>query len=435
MNLGLENEYQEFKEGLGQLDKGLKSLTSMLNKHGHAIVYFGVDDDGNVCGLSIGKNTLLDIRNRIRDKIEPRIYADIQEFTDDAGKKYIKITASGLDTPYSFDGRYYLRNVSADEKASNDILRKLLATSDSDILRQKSSPIQELTFTSLFGTLAGNGIHPKPTKEFYSNYGLLNRDDKFNMNAYLLSDNNEISLKVVVFEGLDKSVMSKRTEYGSRCLLVAISEVMQYFETINITNVNLNGPLREEQSLFDFPSFREAWVNACLHNDWKNGIAPSIYMFDNRIEIVSYGGLPFSLSKEGFYHGTSVPVNKSLLTVFMAAKYAEQSGHGIPTIVEKYGRDIFSFDDGMLKVTIPLSFERPEVTVRRKGIMIHKNSLTENQKQIITLLSSDSSLTLKTVAEKTGISLIGVKKICSKLQELGILERVGAKRNGKWIIK
>ena len=29
MNLGIENEFQEFKEGLGQLDKGLKSITSM----------------------------------------------------------------------------------------------------------------------------------------------------------------------------------------------------------------------------------------------------------------------------------------------------------------------------------------------------------------------------------------------------------------------
>ena len=73
-----------------------------------------------------------------------------------------------------------MRNVSADEKASNDMLRKMLATSDSDILRQKTSPLQELTFTSLFGILAGNGIHHKPTKEFYSNYGLLNRDGKFN---------------------------------------------------------------------------------------------------------------------------------------------------------------------------------------------------------------------------------------------------------------
>lgn len=44
MKLGNENEYQEFKEVCEQLDKGLKSITSMLNKHGSATVYFGVDD-------------------------------------------------------------------------------------------------------------------------------------------------------------------------------------------------------------------------------------------------------------------------------------------------------------------------------------------------------------------------------------------------------
>ena len=211
MNIGFENEYQEFKEGLGQLDKGLKSLTAMLNKHGKATVYFGVDDNGNVCGISIGKNTLMDIRNRIRDKIEPRIYADIQEQQSGSGKKYIKVTANGFDIPYSFDGRYYMRNISADDQASNDVLRKMLATSDSDIIRQKSSPKQKLTFNALFAILAGSGIHPKATNEFYSNYGLLNRNGNFNINAYLLSDNNEISLKVITFEGTDKSVMSKRT--------------------------------------------------------------------------------------------------------------------------------------------------------------------------------------------------------------------------------
>lgn len=64
-------------------------------------------------------------------------------------------------------------------------------------------------------------------------------------------------------------------------------------------------------------------------------------MYDDRIEIVSYGGLPFSLSREGFYNGTSVPVNKSLLTVFLASKYAEQSGHGVPTIVENMVKMFF----------------------------------------------------------------------------------------------
>ncbi len=47
MNLGKENEKVEFKESLSQLDKGLKSLTAMLNRNGSGTVFFGVDDDGS----------------------------------------------------------------------------------------------------------------------------------------------------------------------------------------------------------------------------------------------------------------------------------------------------------------------------------------------------------------------------------------------------
>ena len=133
MNLGLEDEFTEFKVSLAQLDKGLRSITAMLNKHGEGNVYFGVSDNGDVIGMDIGKDTLMDIRNRIRDRIEPRIYADIKDYTDDNGKKYIKVSAKGTDIPYSYDGRYYVRNVSADEQASNDILRKMLASSDADM--------------------------------------------------------------------------------------------------------------------------------------------------------------------------------------------------------------------------------------------------------------------------------------------------------------
>ncbi len=434
MNLGCENEYTEFKEGLGQLDKGLKSLTSMLNKHGEAKVYFGVNDNGDVCGLSIGKDTLMDIRNRIRDKIEPRVYAEIKDETDETGKRYIIVTAKGSDIPYSFDGRYYLRNVSADESASNEILRKMLSNTDADLIRQKESPVQDLAFRSFFTILAGSGIHTNNTEEFYGNYGLLNREGRFNMNAYLMSDNNDISVKVVVFDGINKSVMSKRTEYGEKCLLLTVSEVLEYFESINTTNTDLTRAKRKEVNLFDYPSFREAWINACLHNNWNEGIAPSVFMFDDRIEIISYGGLPFSLSKEGFFKGTSMPVNKSLLTVFLATKYAEQSGHGIPTIVEKYGREAFSFEDGMLKVSIPLAFERTEVK-ERKGRLLKKKGLTPNQKKVYDYLAKHPHGTLQEVTDDTGISLGGVKKICSKLQEYGMLERIGSKRDGLWKIK
>lgn len=434
MNLGNEDEYKEFKESLSQLDKGLKSITAMLNKHGRALLYFGVKDNGDVCGLEIGKDTLMNIRNKIRDKIEPRVYVDIKDKITDDGKNYIEIYASGSDIPYSYDGRYYIRNISADEQASNEILRKMLSSSDADIIRQKTSPTQELTFKTFFAILSGCGVHPKNSKEFFESYALLNNDKRFNMNAYLLADNNSCSIKVVVFDGIDKSVMSKRTEYKDKCLLLTLSEVLEYFEAINITKVDVKGATRKEIQLFDYSCFREAWINACLHNDWNTGIAPAIYMYDDRIEIISYGGLPFSLSKEGFYKGTSIPVNKSLLTIFIATKYAEQSGHGVPTIVEKYGKGAFSFDDGILKVTIPLEFERDEVT-KRKEMVTKEFNLTENQNNVLNLIIKDSSISQKDIADTLGLSLSGVKKITDKLQDCNLIIRKGSKRDGYWIAK
>lgn len=157
-------------------------------------------------------------------------------------------------------------------------------------------------------------------------------------------------------------------------------------------------------------------------------------MYYDRIEIVSYGSLPFDLTLEGFYTGRSKPVNKSLLISFNAAKFSEQSGHGVPTIVNQYGRDVFSFDDGMVQVTIPLAFEGPEV-LARKSLVLIKRSLTVNQKKVYDILSDDGNLSIEEVAEKAEISLSGAKKICAKLQEYGILERKGSKRDGFWLVK
>jgi len=111
----------------------------MLNRHGTGTVYFGVDDNGNVKGLSTGNKTLMDIRNRIRDIIEPQILANIEELSDENDHKYIKVSAKGTDTPYSCDGRYYVRNISADESVTNDMLRKILAAGDADLFRQISA--------------------------------------------------------------------------------------------------------------------------------------------------------------------------------------------------------------------------------------------------------------------------------------------------------
>ena len=431
MNLGKEDETREFKESLSQLDKGLKSLTAMLNRSGHGTVYFGVDDSGNVKGFTVGKKTLLDIRNRIRDIIEPQILAEIKEHVTDDGKTYISVSATGCNIPYSCDGRYYVRNASADESVSNELLRKMLASGDADLIKQIESDIQNLTFNQFVTFLSGYDIHISDKRSALKNYGLLNADNKYNLMAYLLSDQNDTSIKVVKFSGMDKSAMSERTEFGRQCLLVTVKQVLDYMRAMNSTRVDLSNGARIETPMFEYESFREAWINACLHNSWNERIPPAVYVFDDRIEIVSYGGLPYDLSKDGFFNGVSKPVNKSLLTLFILSNYSEQSGHGIPTIVSAYGREAFSFEDRLLKVKLKFAFE-PDMVTARKMREHRRAKLTEKQMMILAYLSEHPFSKLQEAADATGVSLAGAKKIVSRLQELELLRRSGSKRDGHW---
>lgn len=85
MNLGKESEFQEHKESLAQLDKGIKSMTAMLNKHYRAVVYFGVNDEGEVIGLRKGPKTQDNIRERISVLVQPKPSFDVVPETDEKG--------------------------------------------------------------------------------------------------------------------------------------------------------------------------------------------------------------------------------------------------------------------------------------------------------------------------------------------------------------
>jgi len=434
VNLGFENEKQEFKAGLAQLDKGLTSLSAMLNRGREGAVYFGVDDDGNVKGLDIGKRTLLDIRSRAAELIDPRIMLDIKEMADEEGRTYIRVHAEGSDIPYSCDGRYYLRTASADEQIGSDLLRKMLISGDSDMLTQISSEVQALTFQGMVRHLKDRGVHASETEVFLNSFGMFNRDGRFNLLAYLLSDQNETIVKVMRFSGKDKTTVDERMNFSRQTLLRTVQQVLDYFALIDLPRkVDLTTGVRSETSLFDLQSFREAWINACVHNSWMEKIPPAIYIYDDRLEVVSYGGLPYGLSEDGFYAGTSRPVNQRLFNIFITCGFSEQSGHGVPQIVRTYGKDAFTFRDGMLIVTIPFAYEPDYVKARRMKEIV-RGSLSSGQNAIISYLTDHPHALLRDAADACGLSLGGVKKNVGKLQEMKLLEREGAKNRPTWII-
>lgn len=49
--------------------------------------------------------------------------------------------------------------------------------------------------------------------------------------------------------------------------------------------------------------------------------------------------------KDEFYAGISKPRNERLADIFKRLGFAEETGHGIQTIIRKYGREVFEITD------------------------------------------------------------------------------------------
>ena len=265
-NLGKEDEFVEFKQSTAELDKGLASLASMLNKHGKARVYFGVGDDGEVVGQNVNDSTLTDMSQAVANFIDSAIISEITVLKSDDGRKYISLYAEGKDRPYLFKGTAFIRFGIEDRKASADDLRKMVLSSG-DLLKETVSANQDLNFTYLLDLLKEKGKSTEDSIAFFRSLGLLNSEDKFNLQAELLSDTNPHHLTIAAFSGTDRTKLIIRKEFEG-CLLSAVRSVLDYIESSNEKFVDVTGPVRKEEDLFYYPAFKEAWVNACEHNNW-----------------------------------------------------------------------------------------------------------------------------------------------------------------------
>lgn len=374
MNIGIETESIEFKKSTSELKEGIISLSSMLNKNGYGTLYFGVKDNGDIVGQQIGDRTLREISQAIGNYIKPQIIPT------------------------------------------------------SDIITKTKAPNQDLYFNQIKTLFLSKGLTIN-NNNFENNLGFLLENNQYNLMAWLLADKNDISIKIATFAGKDKSQLIKRNEYGFKCLLMAMEQVISYVESINETMVTIGNHQREELQLFDMSCFREAWINACLHTSWEKMNPPAVYVFCDRIEIISTGGLPQDLSKEEFFKGISRPVNLKLQKIFGQLGYVEQTGHGIPLIISNYGKQAFDIMDNYLNVVIP--FARKQSTHIPQQV---SNNLNEAQRNVCTILENHPEFTIQNIVEQTQYSDGYVRKILNSLKELGYLKRIGSNKNGYWQI-
>ncbi len=138
--------------------------------------------------------------------------------------------------------------------------------------------------------------------------------------------------------------------------------------------------------------------------------------------------------KEGSLAGTTHPVNEELMKIFLQCHIVEQTGHGVPKVVRKYGAKAYDFGTSTITVTIP--FDRSGFEDKRENATVNATvKLSETEKAILRLVSEDSAITIEGLSEKIGKHRTTILRALGQLREKGLVERVGSDKAGHWEIK
>ena len=351
-----------------------QEVIAFLNYKEGGIIYVGINKNGQVVGVENNDLTQLQIKDRIKNNIQPSTLGlfDVTVETID-NKEIIKvIISSGTEKPYYLrkKGRTpegcYIRIGSSKERMTERMIEEMFARRIKNSLKEIESPRQDLTFRQLKIHYEGNGMILNDN--FARNLNLLTDEGKYNYNAYLLADENNISIKLVKYLGTSKMELIENQEYGYCCLITATQRILDRLTAENTVYAKIEYNGRKEVEMIDSKALKEAIINAMVHSDYTLTTTPIIELYSDRIEITSGGGLPQGLSQEEFLEGVTAPRNKELIRVFKDVDLIENIGSGVLRILDAYDKSCFKFMDHFLRVSFKYKenpFEYDEKTDKK----------------------------------------------------------------------
>ena len=134
----------------------------------------------------------------------------------------------------------------------------------------------------------------------------------FNNAAGLLADKNHFPGIDIVKFGENISIIQKRTTVENISILDAYEKALAVYKDYYQYEV-IQGADRKKMEKIPEAAFREAIANALIHRVWDVDSHIRVSMFDDRIEVVSPGGLPSGITAEEYLSGKlSVLRNRNL---------------------------------------------------------------------------------------------------------------------------
>ena len=364
-----ENSGVEFKRDDIRPEQLAKEVVAMANFQGGRVL-LGVEDDGTVS--SIQRPDLEEwVMNIFQNKIHPMILPFYEEVKLDDGKTVAVVSFPiGISKPYvlrhSGKEEIYIRVGTTSRLATREQQMRLfelggmLHTEVMPVPRTDMSCLDDARLMNYIRDILRDPDVPQSTEAWQARLlglGFLTEaagNICCTIAGLILFGKNprrylkQAGLRVMAFQGDDKEYQAAVDEIidgpmvgrwdidqGDKRLvdggvIERFMEAMTPF--ISQESAHVNEELRREMHWFyALEAVREALINALAHRDWTRFVEIEVSAYSNRLEIISPGTLPNSMTVEKMKAGQRSPRNTIVMEVLRDYGYVDYRGMGVRT--------------------------------------------------------------------------------------------------------
>lgn len=439
-----EDSSRQFKADVRNVDSLASEMAAFANTNGGRFL-IGVADDGSIPGLSrddIARINQL-VSNAASQHVRSPLTVQSENVALENGRLVIVLDIpKGLDKPYFDKNGVIWLKTGADTRwvNSKEELRRLFQISDqfhADELPTKAGidKLDKLRFRDFLRDVYKQEYPDSPADltRLLQNMNLATDNGMLNLACVLMFTERpewikpQFVVKAIRYPGnqIHVSDYLDTEDFAGPLRKVfddALAFVMRNLHKIQAgRGVNAPGLPEIPESVLE-----ELLVNALVHRDYLVSAPIRLFVFDNRIEIISPGHLPNNLTVEKIRAGNSNIRNPILISYIAKGLLPYHGlGSGIKRALEQWPKIDFTDDREGCLFTATVH-RRPIVELELPGTPVKTPDL------IIQLLQENPELTLAGVAESIGKSLSAVERACSNLVKSGKLRYVGPKKGGHW---
>lgn len=432
-----------------------------------------VDETREIVGIdeTILFQVMDSIANAVSDSCEPQIVPEIEPYTID-GKTIIIVTVlPEPQRPYYLkskgkEKRTYIRVGATTRLASPEKIKELAmegAKISWDELTCIGYKVTENTIKKLCRDMNTRRKEMQERKNLTEKLSTVTRtnlenwkvlkktgSDYLASNAFVLltSDYFQFSkTQCAVFKGTDRSVFLDKREYTGP-LYEQINEALNFVLRNIRLGAKIEGLQRKEAYELPVEAIREMLVNAHCHRNMTDESCVQVAIYDDRLEVISPGGLYNGLTFEEALQGHSKLRNRAIANIFNQIGLIEAWGTGLQRIqnaAREYGLPDPEFIEmpetfrvNLFRQSLPIDLGKNagdvSVNVGDVGDNVGENSVNDRNAKdtVLKLISVNNKASAATIAKTMSVAQRTVERYIKELREEGLLVRHGSARGGYW---